>query len=192
MPATRRTPVRVAVALGSNLGDRAGHIAWAASALGGLLDDLRVSPVDETAPHDVPSSQPNYLNAVAVGWTRLPARALLDALLALEARRGRTRPSRRAARTLDLDLVLYGSAVLDERGLVVPHPRFRDRPFVLGPLAALAPRWRDPVTAQTMHQMWSALRRFHEPTATGRPGPAASRGISEPPVRRGRRGGTGR
>jgi 2-amino-4-hydroxy-6-hydroxymethyldihydropteridine diphosphokinase len=192
VPASRRTPVRVAVALGSNLGDRAGHIAWAASALGELLDDLRVSPVDETAPHDVPSSQPDYLNAVAVGWTRLSAHALLDALLALEATRGRTRPSRRAARTLDLDLVLYGSAVVDERGLVVPHARFRDRPFVLGPLAALAPRWRDPVTGQTMHQLWSSRRPRHELSAAGRPASAVPRGLSEPRVRRGRRGGTNR
>lgn len=164
MPAAGPPPaVRVAVALGSNLGDRAAHLAWAVSRLRVLLEDLRVSPIEETAPHDVPDQQPDYLNAVAVGHSRLGAAALLDALLALERQRGRTRPGLRAARTLDLDLVLYGNDVIEQPRLTVPHPRFRERPFVLAPLARLAPRWRDPVTGHTLAALW----RTHRPPRGG-------------------------
>jgi len=155
-PAT--TPVRVAVALGSNLGDRAGHLAWACESLARLLAGFRCSPLENTAPLDVPDLQPDYLNAVAVGRTTLAPRALLEALLRLEVERGRTRPGARAARTLDLDLILYGNLVIDEPGLQVPHPRYRERDFVLGPLAMLAPRWRDPLARETMAALWRARR----------------------------------
>lgn len=142
--------VRVAVALGSNLGDRNAHLVWALAALADLLTDLRCSPFEDTAPHDVPDVQPDYLNAVAIGRTMLAPRALLEALLRIEAARGRIRPGVRAARTLDLDLILYGQQVIDEPGMQVPHPRFRERAFVLEPLARLAPRWRDPVSGRTL------------------------------------------
>lgn len=159
MPAGRRTPAtRVAIALGSNLGDRAAHLDWAIAALAQHLTELRTSPYEETAPVEVPDHQPDYLNAVAVGRTRLDPHALLDVLLGLEAARGRTRVGERAARTLDLDLVLYGDRVIDNRRLQVPHPRFLDRPFVLGPLAALAPRWREPVSGRTLAALWKARR----------------------------------
>lgn len=160
MPAAGRPPrpVRVAVALGSNLGDRAAHLSWAVAQLAQFVEGLRVSPFELTAPLDVPDVQPDYLNAVAIGSCRLSPTDLLAALLALERRRGRTRPGLRAARTLDLDLVLYGAAVIDESTLTVPHPRFRERPFVLGPLAALVPRWRDPVSGQTMAALWRTRR----------------------------------
>lgn len=163
MPAGGRPQraARVAVALGSNLGDRAAHLSWAVDQLSRLLDRLRVSAFEDTAPVDVPDLQPDYLNAVAVGRCRLRPAELLEALLGLERLRGRTRPGLRAARTLDLDLVLYGSEVIDDDRLTVPHPRFRERPFVLGPLAQLAPRWRDPVTGHTMARLW----RGHRPPA---------------------------
>ena len=157
-PARPATRVRVAVALGSNLGDRAAHLAWALDQLSSLLSDVRRSVPCNTAPQDVPDAQPDYLNAVVVGRTTLSPEALLEALLRLEAARGRQRPGLRAARTLDLDLILYGNRVIDEPGLQVPHPRFRDRDFVLGPLAALAPRWRDPVGGQSMAALWRTRR----------------------------------
>jgi len=157
-PARPAAPVRVAVALGSNLGDRAAHLAWAIDELSRLLSDVRHSPPRNTAPQDVPDSQPDYLNAVVVGRTTLGPEALLETLLRLEAARGRQRPGLRAARTLDLDLILYGNRVIAGPGLEVPHPRFRERDFVLGPLAALAPRWRDPVGGQTMAALWRTRR----------------------------------
>lgn len=153
-----RGPQRVAIALGSNLGDRAAHLAWAVQALRTHVTDLRVSPFEDTAPVGVSGPQPDYLNAVAVGRTRLAPRQLLEWLLALETARGRVRTGPRSPRTLDLDLILQGDAVIDEPGLVVPHPRYRDRPFVLGPLARLAPRWRDPRTGETLAQLWRANR----------------------------------
>jgi 2-amino-4-hydroxy-6-hydroxymethyldihydropteridine diphosphokinase len=158
-PTRQATPsVRVAVAIGSNLGDRAAHLAWAREGLARILTDLRCSPVENTAPLDVPDTQPDYLNAVVIGRTTLGPRALLDALLRLEVERGRTRPGVRSARTLDLDLVLYGDRVIEEPGLQVPHPRFRERDFVLGPLARLAPRWHDPVSGETLAALWRARR----------------------------------
>src|SRR5215471_10655700 len=104
-----------AIALGSNLGDRAGHLEFAMVRLAGILDSLRVSRWYETEPVGI-GRQPLFLNAAAVGETSLPARALLDALLAIERERGRERPFAGAPRTLDLDLALYGDQILDEPG----------------------------------------------------------------------------
>jgi 2-amino-4-hydroxy-6-hydroxymethyldihydropteridine diphosphokinase len=142
--------VRVAVALGSNLGDRDATIRAALAALGNLMGGLRASSVHDTAPVGVSSAQPRYLNAAAVGTTVLPPRALLDALLAIERRFGRERTFLNAPRTLDLDLILYGADVRDEPGLMIPHPRFRERAFVLEPLAEIAPEMVDPVTGETV------------------------------------------
>lgn len=150
--------VFVAVALGSNLGDRHGHLAWAVDRLAAFLSDLRVSDVLETEPQGVVDPQPPYLNAAAVGRTTLSARELLDTLLSIESARGRVRTAWRSPRTLDLDLILHGEAVLDEDGLRVPHPHFRERLFVLEPLTQLAPDVRDPVTGATLRELLAALR----------------------------------
>jgi 2-amino-4-hydroxy-6-hydroxymethyldihydropteridine diphosphokinase len=154
----RASGERVAIALGSNLGDRAAHLRWALEALAASIDGLRASPLVATAPVEVPDSQPDYLNAVAIGRTMLGPHALLDVLLALEAARGRGRHGWHAARTLDLDLVLYGDAVIHDARLDVPHPRYLDRAFVLGPLAVLAPRWRDPRSGRTLAALWKEKR----------------------------------
>src|SRR5262249_61615925 len=99
------------------------------------------------------------LNAAAVGEAALDARQLLDALLAIEGLRGRERPHVNAPRTLDLDLILYGEQVIDAPGLTVPHPRFRERRFVLEPLAEGAPELRDPVSGKTVRELLAALGR---------------------------------
>jgi len=145
--------VTAAVALGSNLGDRRSHLDYAVSRLRSLLADLRVSGYYETDPVDMPGAQPLFLNAAAVGSTDASAQDLLRALLSIEAERGRERPHPGAARTLDLDLILYGSVVLNEPALVVPHPRFRERGFVLEPLAEIAPDLVDPVTGSTVGEL---------------------------------------
>lgn len=149
----------VAVALGSNIGDRAAHLAFAAERLARLLDRLHLSSFHDTEPMGV-GSQPRFLNAAATGTTALGARALLTQLLDIERERGRERPHPGAARTLDLDLILYGTDVIDEPGLCVPHPRFRERAFVLAPLAEIAAEWRDPVTGRTVRELLLAVKRL--------------------------------
>lgn len=148
----------VAIALGSNLGDRRAHIDWAIDRLRGLLVNLRASPIIETAAVDVPDEQPPYLNAVVTGDTNLSAHDLLRELSRLEAERGRSRASFRASRTLDLDLILHGDTVVDTAGLAVPHPRFRNRWFVLEPLSEVAPDMIDPVTGLTVGELLGKLR----------------------------------
>ena len=148
---------RVAVALGSNLGDRRAHLDHAVAALHNLLSNLSVSMYYDTVPVGVVGPHPVYLNAAAVGDTPLSPRALLDALMAIEGTRNRTRPHPNAPRTLDLDLILFGQTVIEEPGLVVPHPRFRERRFVLEPLAELEPDLRDPVTGLTIQALLNKL-----------------------------------
>jgi 2-amino-4-hydroxy-6-hydroxymethyldihydropteridine diphosphokinase len=127
------------VGLGSNLGNRAGHLARALA----LLDEVgsvRASSIRETDPVGL-VDQPRFLNAVAEVETELPARELLDRLLAIELELGRDRAgeTRWGPRTIDLDLLLYGDETIDEPGLTVPHPRLAERRFVLEPLHELDP-----------------------------------------------------
>jgi 2-amino-4-hydroxy-6-hydroxymethyldihydropteridine diphosphokinase len=155
-------PRPVAIAIGSNLGDRQAAIAFAIDRLSGLLSTITASQIVETEPLGpdgrVRSDQPPFLNLVITGTTTLPARGLLDELLAAEREFGRERPYPGAARTLDLDLILYGHDVIDEPGLQVPHPRFRSRVFVLGPLAEVAPEMTDPVTGATALELLERLK----------------------------------
>jgi 2-amino-4-hydroxy-6-hydroxymethyldihydropteridine diphosphokinase len=122
------------IGFGSNLGDREGTILAAAESLG----VRRLSTLRETEPWGV-VDQPLYLNAVGELETDEPAPALLSRLLDVEREHGRVRRERWGPRTLDLDLLLYGDAELDEPGLSVPHPLLHERAFVLEPLAELAP-----------------------------------------------------
>ena len=148
---------RAAIALGSNLGDRDGYLRHAIAALEPTLHHLRVSTFHDTAPVGV-GPQPTFLNATAVGETSLSARALLETMLSVERDLGRERPFPGAPRTVDLDLILYDDAIIDEApSLIVPHPRFRERRFVLEPLAEIAPDWRDPVTGKTVEELLRAL-----------------------------------
>ena len=152
-----RVGTPVAVALGSNLGDRRGHLTFALAQLASHIGGLRASSIHETEPVGVDAPQPPYLNAVAVGLTALEPRELLGALMAIELARGRRRPAPHAPRTLDLDLILFGDRVIREPALTVPHPRFRERRFVLGPLAEIARGWKDPMTGKTVGELLERL-----------------------------------
>lgn len=149
---------RVAIALGSNLGDRQANLAFGLSALPGFITHLRQSTWHDTDPVGVAGEQPRYLNGVVVGETGITARELLDRLLEIEALAGRTRTTPMAPRTLDLDLIFFGDKKIEEPGLLVPHPRFRERLFVLEPLAEVAPDWIDPVTGESVSALLQALR----------------------------------
>jgi len=135
-----RDPVVAYVALGANLGDAARALLQAMDRIGELPDTavVRRSSLYRTAPVD--SSGPDYINAVIEVSTRLSAPDLLAQLQAIETAAGRERPYRNAPRTLDLDLLLYGSAHIDSPRLTVPHPRMNERAFVLVPLAEIAPQ----------------------------------------------------
>jgi 2-amino-4-hydroxy-6-hydroxymethyldihydropteridine diphosphokinase len=150
---------KAAIALGSNLGDRESHLAFAVDRLRGLLAHMRVSSWHDTLPVGV-EPQPPFLNGVVIGETSLSARALLDALLAIERERGRERPHEGAPRTLDLDLILFNGEVIDAPGLRVPHPRFRERLFVLEPLAEIAGGWVDPESGSTVAELFSVRRQL--------------------------------
>jgi len=153
---------RVAIALGSNLGDRRAALAFATTRLSALLTGLTISDAIESEPEGQGlEDQPLYLNAVAVGETSLAARELLEALLLIEHDYGRERPYPGAPRTLDLDLILLGDDTVEEPGLQVPHPRFRDRFFVLGPLAEIAPDMVDPVSTLRVSELLRRLLRDH-------------------------------
>ena len=148
---------RAAVALGSNVGDRAAHLAHAVRRLRPILSDVLVSRFVETRPeHAV--DQPLFLNAALVGGTRDTPARLLARLLAIEGERGRVRSYPGAPRTLDLDLVLVGDLAVESPSLTLPHPRFRSRAFVLDPLAEIAPELVDPVTGKTVSQLLEMLR----------------------------------
>lgn len=151
-------PVPVAIAMGSNLGDRRAHLNSALDALALDLDQIKSSSFRETEPVGVGEEHRPYLNAAVVGTTQLSARHLLDRLLEIEEEQGRVRPYPMAPRTLDLDLILYGDSVIEESGISVPHPRFRARAFVLAPLAEIAPEMIDPVTGKTVRELLVAQR----------------------------------
>ncbi|MEZ0228524.1 MAG: 2-amino-4-hydroxy-6-hydroxymethyldihydropteridine diphosphokinase [Planctomycetota bacterium] len=149
---------RALVALGSNLGDRARTIEAACEAICRLPGTCVVarSTLRETAPVGGPEQGP-FLNGAAEVETRLPARELLEGLLAIERELGRIRRELNGPRTIDLDLILFGDAVVSEAGLELPHPRFRERRFVLEPLAEVAPDARDPVTGRSIAQLLAEL-----------------------------------
>jgi 2-amino-4-hydroxy-6-hydroxymethyldihydropteridine diphosphokinase len=133
---------RAYVGLGSNLGDREQTLRAALDELAAdpAVEVVAVSTLIDTEPVGL-TAQPRFLNGVVVVETALSARDLLGLLLELERRFGRVREGvpPQGPRTLDLDLLLYGDARIDEPGLRVPHPRLHERDFVLSPLAEVAP-----------------------------------------------------
>jgi len=150
---------RAYVGLGANLGDRESTLRAAVDALAAAegIEVVAVSTLRDTEPVGV-GEQPRFLNGVVSLETTRSARALLDRLLGIEQQFGRTRvPGEHVARTLDLDLLLYGDEQIDEPGLTVPHPRLHDRRFVLEPLAELAPG----LVVPGLGDMESLLRGVH-------------------------------
>ena len=138
----------VVIALGSNLGPREYLLRRAQHELGAIVRIVRRSRVIATAPVDAPKGSPDFLNMVVAGYTALDADELLKQMHAIEARLGRVRSVRNAPRTIDLDLILYGAYVARSESLVLPHPRYRQRDFVMAPLRELKLGWTDPASGE--------------------------------------------
>lgn len=147
------------IALGSNLGNRRAYLDGAVAAMRRhpAITVRRVSSWIETEPVGGPPGQGKYLNGAAEIETRLSPQELLGALLAIEREFGRVRETPAGPRTLDLDLLLYDDRIIDEPGLVLPHPRMAERRFVLGPLAEIAPEARHPRANATVADLLARL-----------------------------------
>jgi len=130
----------VAIALGANLGDRAYNLRRAIHELRAIVHIVRVSSLLETEPVDEPPGSPRFLNAVAIGYTSLAPMELLEAMQAIEIKLGRRRTGvRNVPRTIDLDLIFHGAHRARTRQLTLPHPRYRQRDFVMTPLREVWP-----------------------------------------------------
>jgi 2-amino-4-hydroxy-6-hydroxymethyldihydropteridine diphosphokinase len=133
-------PVKAVIALGSNLEDPEQQVRRAFAEIATLPDTwvAKLSSLHRTRPVGY-ADQPDFINAAMLVETRLAPRQLLDGLLAIEEKHGRLRDIPNGPRTLDLDIVLYGGAQVDEPGLTIPHPRAHERAFVLNPLLEVWP-----------------------------------------------------
>ncbi|MDA9101119.1 2-amino-4-hydroxy-6-hydroxymethyldihydropteridine diphosphokinase [Omnitrophica bacterium] len=143
------------IGVGSNVGNRESYLQAAHDRLSSHpeIKFTRMSRVHETEPVGGPA-QEKYLNAVWEIETDLTAEELLECTRQVEQDLGRVRSVKNGPRTMDLDILFFGSEVMDRQELTIPHPRLRGRAFVLEPLAELSPDWVHPVTKTTVRQLW--------------------------------------
>ena len=159
----------VYIGLGSNLGDRRRNLEAALEALR-AHPQITVSAVSsflETDPVGGPPGQGKFLNAAAEIETDLAPEALLEELKRIERALGRKAGPRWGPRPMDLDILLYGEEVLETEALVIPHPRLRERLFVLAPLAEIAPTARDPVTGLSVRDLLEKVSGTFPPGTAG-------------------------
>jgi len=153
------SPIMACVALGANLGDAVATVQQALRDVASLPDTqlLKVSSLYRSAPYE--AQGPDFINAVALVHTQLSPLALLHALQALELQSGRERPYKNAPRTLDLDIIFYGDVALATPELILPHPRWRERAFVLLPMAEV---WPERVSSTQLTAVEDqAIQRIH-------------------------------
>jgi 2-amino-4-hydroxy-6-hydroxymethyldihydropteridine diphosphokinase len=147
----------VYLALGSNLGERAANLRAAVARLGKRIMVEQTSSLYETAPAYV-IEQPHFLNAALRGRTQLAPAELLSFLKSIERELGRQAGVRFGPRVIDLDILLYGELALDTPALTIPHPRMAERPFVLVPLAEIAPTLTPPGWSRTVGELARQVR----------------------------------
>ena len=149
-------PKHVYLSLGSNLGDRASNLNTAIHHLGSLGAVVAVSSFYETEPIEL-TTQPWFLNcAVKLDTEKMP-RQLLNGVLAVERKMGRRRKQKKGPRNIDIDILLFGDAIIEAKGLTIPHPALHQRRFVLEPLAEIAPEVRHPAFKRTVRELRDAL-----------------------------------
>lgn len=147
---------KVYLLIGGNMGNRIEQLQRAVDLIGQRTGQVAgLSALYETAAWGK-TDQPSFLNQALLLYTRLEPLPLLKALLSIELEMGRERLEKNGPRTIDIDIIFYNDAIIDEPGLVVPHPAMAQRRFVLAPLAELAPNLQHPQLKQTMRQLLEA------------------------------------
>jgi 2-amino-4-hydroxy-6-hydroxymethyldihydropteridine diphosphokinase len=149
--------VSVYLGLGTNLGDRRKNLEQALIFLGQRLKLAEKSAVYDTTPEENPN-QPRFLNMVCRVYTTIAPEGLLAILKGIEAKMGRTPGKVNSPRPIDIDILFYGSEVINKPKLIIPHPKVSQRAFVLVPLAEIAPDLIHPVTHQKVSRMLADLR----------------------------------
>ena len=144
------------LSLGSNVGDRAANLNAAIDRLRMLGEVIQVSSLYETEPVEF-TAQPWFLNCVVELETEKTPEQLMEALLDIEQRMGRTRTQKKGPRSIDIDILLFGDSTVDTKGLTIPHPAVQERRFVLEPLAEIAPGVSHPRLKKTIHELRDAL-----------------------------------
>jgi 2-amino-4-hydroxy-6-hydroxymethyldihydropteridine diphosphokinase len=146
----------VYLSLGSNLGDREANLRAAIERLGEIGEVKAVSSFYETEPVEV-TAQPWFLNCAVKFDTEKMPRQLIAAILAIEQSMGRQRKQQKGPRTIDIDILFFGSSIIEIPSLTVPHPHLHERRFVLEPLAEIAPDLRHPIFKRTIRELRDAL-----------------------------------
>ena len=141
------------LSLGSNIGDRLANLQKAVVCLENHMTDIISSSIIETTPQYV-ARQPNFLNQVIMGKTGLSPFEFLKTIHHIESQMGRYRTFYNGPRVIDIDIISYGDLIISTPELIIPHPRFNERYFVLEPLLEIAPHWRCPKTGKDLVSIW--------------------------------------